>query len=65
MTGSGNAITESRDAAGFNEIALSGIGSGIVTQGDAEALTIEAEDNLLPPIGSEVREGLQHAGNGR
>jgi hypothetical protein len=65
MTGSGNVITESRDVAGFNEIALGGIGTGIVTQGDEEALTIEAEDNLLPPIGSEVREGPQQAGNGR
>lgn len=55
MTGSGNVITEARDVTGFNEIALSGSGTGIVTQGDEEALTIEAEDNLLPFIKSEVR----------
>ena len=57
MHGSGNVVVESREVAGFHEIALKGSGTCLVTQGDAESLAVEAEDNLLPAIRTEVRDG--------
>ena len=57
MQGSGNVVVESREVAGFREIALKGSGTCLVTQGDAESLAVEAEDNLLPAIRTEVRDG--------
>jgi hypothetical protein len=54
VSGSGNVKTESRSVAGFNRVALTGIGTLMLTQGSAEALTVQAEDNLLPKLGSTV-----------
>ena len=57
IQGSGDSITESRDVSGFDSISLSGIGRVIITQGDDESLIIEADDNLMEYITSEVRDG--------
>lgn len=57
MRGSGNVVTETREVSGFDEVALGGIGTAIVTQGEAESLTIEAEDTILPHITTTVRDG--------
>lgn len=57
LTGSGTVVSESRPVDAFTEIAVEGTGLLIVTQGDREALTIEAEDNVLPTIDSTVRDG--------
>jgi hypothetical protein len=54
LQGSGNVRSESRDVHGFDRVVLAGIGTLNITQGAAEALTIQAEDNLLPKIGSAV-----------
>ena len=54
VQGSGIVITEPRAVSGFEEIALEGTGELIVEVGGAESLTIEAEDNLLPLLTSEV-----------
>ncbi len=52
IQGSGDVITESRDVSGFDSVSLTGIGRVIITQGDKESLTIEADDNLLEYITS-------------
>jgi hypothetical protein len=42
---------------GFDEVSVSGAGELILVQGDDESLSIETDDNLLPYIRSEVRNG--------
>ena len=58
LQGSGNVKSESRNVHDFDRVELAGIGTLDITQGTAEALTIQAEDNLLPKIGSVVQGGL-------
>jgi hypothetical protein len=53
--GSGNVIAEERPVSDFNRVSLSGIGNVIVTQGEEESLTVEADDNLMEYIETEVR----------
>ena len=55
VKGSGNVVSEPRQVSGFNAVELSGVGQLIIDIGDVEALTIEAEDNLLEYIETEVR----------
>jgi hypothetical protein len=57
INGSGKAASESRPVSGFNRISLRGTGDLTITQGDEEALTVEADDNILPYIKTEVRNG--------
>jgi hypothetical protein len=54
LSGSGRVGTETRQVSGFTGIDLAGSGEVSVQQGDAESLTIEADDNLLPALTSEV-----------
>src|SRR5437588_11641926 len=54
IRGSGNVITTHRDVSGFSEVALLGTGTLTITQTGSEALTIEAEDNIMPKIKTEV-----------
>lgn len=49
---------EERQVSGFDRIVLRGIGELIVTQGDREALVVEAEARVLPAISTEVRQGV-------
>lgn len=62
VRGSGNVVTESRAVSNFNRVALSGIGELAITQGDTEALTVEADDNLLPLIVTQVRNNVLNIG---
>ena len=62
ITGSGNVITESREVNGFDGVSHTGIGRVIIVQGDEESLTIEADDNLLEYITSEVKSGTLELG---
>jgi hypothetical protein len=62
IQGSGNVRTESRDVHGFDAVALSGVGTLAVTQGSSEALTIQAEDNVLPRLRSDVQNGTLQLG---
>ena len=55
LTGSGTVRSESRPVSAFDEVELAGVGALTITQGPQESLTVEAEDNLLPQIRSEVR----------
>jgi hypothetical protein len=55
VRGSGTIVTEAREVEGFSEIRLEGSGDVLVDVGSSESLTIEADDNLLPLISTEVR----------
>jgi Putative auto-transporter adhesin, head GIN domain len=55
--GSGNVKSESRDVSGFDEVFLAGIGDLSIQQTGTESLTVEAEDNLLPLITTQVAGG--------
>lgn len=57
IKGSGNVVSESRNVNGFDHISFEGFGKMFISQGDEEALRIEAEDNILPLITTEVRNG--------
>lgn len=54
IRGSGDVRTEERAVSGFDEILLEGGGSIVVDVSGTESLTIEADDNLLPLLTSEV-----------
>jgi hypothetical protein len=62
VQGSGHVKTESRDVRDFDGVALNGLGTLVVTQGATEALTIEAEDNILPRLRSVVEGGTLQLG---
>jgi hypothetical protein len=55
-------VTENREVSGFDSVSHTGIGRVIITQGDMESLTIEADDNLLEHITSEVKSGTLELG---
>lgn len=57
VEGSGQVVTENRPVSDFHQVALGGSGELTLTQGAEETLTIEADDNLLPLIKSEVSNG--------
>jgi len=57
VTGSGKVTSEDRQVSNFNQVTVSGIGDLIITQGQDETLKIEAEDNLIPLIKTEVTNG--------
>lgn len=54
VTGSGILKTEERTVGGFDRVSIEGIGELRIEQSGEESLTIEAEDNLLPLLISEV-----------
>jgi len=56
--GSGNIVTETRDVSDFRAIEVSYPAQVIVKQGTKESLKIEAEDNLLPGLKTQVRNGV-------
>jgi hypothetical protein len=55
--GSGNVITETRAVSGVSGVNLSTIGHLIIEVSDTESLHIEAEDNLMDYIETDVRNG--------
>ncbi len=52
--GSGKVISQTRQVSGFTQVSLSGTGQLIIAQGNTESLTIDAEDNVLPFITTQV-----------
>ena len=54
VRGSGNVISEKRDVRGFKQVELAGSGELTISQGDTESLTVEADDNIMPRIRTEV-----------
>lgn len=55
VTGSGRLTTESRNVSNFDSLMFAGIGDVTIVQGNSEGLKIEAEDNIMPKIITEVR----------
>jgi hypothetical protein len=60
IQGSGKVVEETRPVSGFDSIASSGSGDVIITQGDTESLKVEAEENLMRYIRTEVRGNTLH-----
>lgn len=52
--GSGNVITENRDVANFTTMQISYPAQVVVRQGQSESLTIQAEDNVVADIRTQV-----------
>ena len=57
VTGSGVIKTETRQVSEFNSIAIEYPAEITVRQGKSESVIIEADDNLLPQLETEVRNG--------
>jgi len=55
--GSGDMVTERREASNFDSVTLLGSGEVIIVQDGEESLTIETDDNILQYITSEVSGG--------
>ena len=55
--GSGKIVTETRDVNNFDAIELSYPAEVFIKQGNTESLEIEADDNLLPNLKTQVRNG--------
>jgi len=62
VQGSGKIITQDRTVSGFSRVELGGTGQVTITQGDQEALTVEADDNIMPYIRSDVRGSTLYLG---
>ncbi|MBZ0284624.1 MAG: DUF2807 domain-containing protein [Anaerolineae bacterium] len=62
VVGSGNVQTETRDVSNFTAVELNTSGTLNIQQGETEGLTIEAEDNLLPLLTSEIVDGTLQLG---
>jgi Putative auto-transporter adhesin, head GIN domain len=62
IRGSGNLVSENRTVSQFDRVLVSGSGQVSIVQDDQEALTIDADDNLLPLINSDVAGGVLRLG---
>jgi hypothetical protein len=62
VSGSGRIATETRNLSGFSSVTLAGIGNVYITQGPAESLRIQAEDNLIPYFDTSVQGGTLKIG---
>jgi hypothetical protein len=65
VRGSGNRKTESRDVTGFNEVVVNGAYRVEIEGSEPRSLEIEADDNILPLIKTEVVDGRLQIGNDR
>ncbi len=63
--GSGNVVTEARDIKGFKGVDVSGIFQVEIAAQQDFAVEIEADDNLLRYIKTEVRDGVLHIESSR
>ncbi|HVN55477.1 MAG TPA: head GIN domain-containing protein [Anaerolineaceae bacterium] len=66
IRGSGKVVQESPAVSGISSVQLEGIGDVVITQGETESLTVEAEDNILPMLdthmdGSKLVIGIKRA----
>lgn len=57
VNGSGRVITEDRFVADFDKILVEGSANVILRQGDDQTVEIEADDNIIPIISTNVRGG--------
>lgn len=63
--GSGHVITQSRDVKGFTAVNLAYPASVVIRQGTSESLTIEADDNIVAILRTEVVGGVLQIDNRR
>ena len=54
---SGAVASETREVSGFDEVELSGVGNLSIRQTGTESLSVEAEEDILPKIRTEVVDG--------
>jgi hypothetical protein len=57
IQGSGNIVVEDRIVRNFDRVTLVGTGEVEITQGEEEAVTVEADDNFMRYIRTEVKNG--------
>jgi hypothetical protein len=57
ITGSGKVVTESRSVSGFNSLVVNGAGKVFIDRTGTESLAITTDDNMLPYIVTQVRDG--------
>ena len=55
--GSGHVISQTREVSGFDAISLEYPATVLIKQGESESVKIEAEDNLLPNLKTQVSNG--------
>ena len=58
VQGSGHIITENRSVSNFHAVKLSALGNLTITQGATESLAVQADDNLMKLIKTEVVNGV-------
>ena len=61
--GNGNVVKQERKVAAFNAIDVSGAFDVYITQGSTQLVVVEADENLLPLIRTEVKGGILMVGN--
>ncbi|MBX3242948.1 MAG: DUF2807 domain-containing protein [Acidobacteria bacterium] len=54
IKGSGNVVSESRNSSSFTSVKVSGVFDVKIVVGSTQSISVEAEDNLLPFIETEV-----------
>jgi hypothetical protein len=57
IRGSGKIVTETRDVHDFQAISITYPAEVVVEQGTSESVKVEADDNFLPQLTTEVRDG--------
>ena len=60
--GSGVVRMESRSVAAFTAIVIEGSGNVTLSQGNAQSVSVETDDNLLPLVKTDVRAGVLYLG---
>ncbi len=60
--GSRRVVSEERSVSGFDVIVFEGLGELTITQGDQEALTVEAESNVISRVTTEVKGNTLYIG---
>lgn len=58
VCGSGNVVTEKRDLSGFNGVEVGGVFKVEIVAGKEYSVEVEADDNLVPLINTEVEGGV-------
>ena len=58
VPGSGNVQTETRDTAAFEAVAFEYPADIVIQQGEKDTVVIEAEDNLVPQLSTDVTIGI-------
>ena len=62
--GSGNVVSQPRQVANFNAVTINYPSDVVITQGITESMTIQAEDNVLRDLSTDVRDGVLYIGVG-